>query len=371
MYLDNAATTPLTEEVKNYIISSLDVFGNPSSQHSKGFLANRIIHEAKEKVSSFIGCKKENVIFTSSGSANNTLAIKGFYNGNDNAKILYSPICHKSVILAAESCEDSYKIRVDSNGRIDLEHLDNLLASEVNKKILIVVDHANSEIGTIQDVAKIIDIAHNYGAYVYLDCTGSIPYIPINAKKLKVDMIGFSGHKLGALKGVGVFYKKKEIQLSPLIYGSQMEGLFGGTENILGISSLSAALNRYPEYYDEIEPYKIHFLYDKIKDGIPDCFLIGSSTFRLPYNLNICIPNVLGEVIVGILDEQYDIQCSVGSACNNYSSSPSHVLTAIGVDNPRECMRISLCGTESYSEILSVAGKIVDSVKLIRGNKVI
>ena len=264
MYLDNAATTPLTDSVKEYVISILDKFGNPSSLYRLGDETKQIITCARRNVAQFINADPKNIIFTSSGSASNTLAIRGYMEANETA-LLYSPIAHKSILEYEKYEPKAYKLKVDNAGNIDLNDLKDWVRDR-QEKYLVAIDYANSEIGTIQDVKKIIEIVHFYGGTVYLDCTGSIPQIPLDVKSLDVDMAGFSAHKLGALKGCGVLYKKSHINLSPLVYGSQEFGYVGGTENILGIASLGKAVEEYD--YSSITSENRDYLYKNIRENI-------------------------------------------------------------------------------------------------------
>ena len=243
IFLDNASTTPLSDSMKEYLISILDIYGNPSSLHSKGESAKQIIISTRQSVAKFINADENDIYFTSGGASSNTLAIRGYYLRNA-CTILYSPIAHKSILKCVKSCRNSYPLKVDSKGFINFDDLKEWLDAR-NVNPFVIIDYANSEIGTIQDVEKLIDLIHFYNGIIYLDCTGSIPQIPIDIKALDVDMIGFSAHKLGGLKGCGVLYKKKNIDLEPLIYGAQEKGYVGGTENVLGIASLGKVVEGY------------------------------------------------------------------------------------------------------------------------------
>jgi cysteine desulfurase len=246
IYLDNAATSPLKDEVKEHIISLLDVFGNPSSLHSRGEEAKKILHNARKSAAEFINACPDNIIFTSGGAASNTLAVKG-YMDKHYCTLLYSPTAHKSILKCAESCNQKYAMDVDKFGFINLNGLEKWL-KVLQDTAFVVIEYANSEIGTIQKVAEIVELVHKYNGVIFVDCTGSISTIPIDVKKLNLDLAAFSAHKIGGLKGCGVLYKKSNISLSPLIYGTQENGLFGGTENVVGIASLGKAVEDY-DYY--------------------------------------------------------------------------------------------------------------------------
>ncbi len=366
VYLDNAATTELSDSMKQYLTSVLDVYGNPSSLHSIGEKSKQIITNARQSVAKFINADPKDIYFSSGGSASNTLAIRGYYLRND-CTIFYSPIAHKSVLKCVGSFHDSHSLTVNNEGIIDIHDLEEWLDTCINQPFGI-IDYANSEVGTIQDIVEIIRMVHLYNGIVYLDCTGSIPQIPIDVKSLDADMIGFSGHKLGALKGCGVLYKKKEIELEPLIYGAQEGGLSSGTENVLGIASLGKALEDYN--YSSISSANRDYVYDYIKNNIPDSYLLGASIEsgnRLPHNLYICFKGVEGESLMILLDMN-GIQVSTGSACNSGNLSTSTTLSAIGMNKEdiHSCIRLTFSGTETKEELIYVCDKLKQCVEKLR-----
>lgn len=365
VYLDNGATTKISDPVKEYLISILDEWGNPSSLHSQGIRPKQIISEARKSVAKFINADSKDIYFTSGGSASNTCSIRGYYLKND-CTILYSPIAHKSILKCVESYHNSIPLKVNKEGFIDVHDLEEYLDVCINTP-LVVIDHANSEIGTIQNIEQIIKITHLHNGVVYLDCTGSIPTIPIDVKKLDIDMLGFSAHKLGGLKGCGVLYKKKNIVLEPLVYGSQEKGLFGGTENVLGIASLGKAVENYD--YASISSANRDYVYDYIIRNIPDSYLVGvpiGSGNRLPHNLFMCFKGIEGESLMIMLDMN-DIQVSTGSACNSNSLTPSTTLSAIGMDEQdiHSCIRMTF-GEESQEELDYVCETLKQCVKSLR-----
>lgn len=365
IYLDNAATTPLNPKVKQYIVELLGEFHNPSSLYQGGANAKNIITQARNNVAKFINGDPENVIFTSSGSASNTLGIKGYVQKHDCC-VLYSPIVHKSILKCVESCNTySHQLAVNSDGLIDICELD-LLLKFLKKEAFVIVEYANSEIGTIQDVRSIVETVHKYGGTIMIDCTGSIPSIPLDIKLLDADMVTFSGHKLHALKGVGVLYKKSNIELEPLVYGSQEQQLFAGTENVLGIASLGKAVESYDykSIYSECRDY----VYNCIINNIDDCYLVGTPLeARLPHNLYMCFKGISGESLMILMDLS-GVQISTGSACNNYSLTPSTTLTTIGMNEKdiNSCVRLSFSGNETKEELDYVCKKLKECVDRLR-----
>lgn len=369
IYLDNAATTPLTPEVKSYIIELLDTYANPSSLYTDGLKSKQIIQQARNNVAEFINGKSENIFLTSSGSAANTLVIKGLTTENpflNEYEVFYSPTAHKSMIKACESCASNIALKVNQYGEIDLEYLDDILAKCTVFKPLVCVEMANSEIGTINDMITICDIVHKHNGLVLADATGYIPTCKIDIQKLNFDFLSFSGHKLHALKGVGVVYKNTDIELKPLIYGSQEQGLFAGTENLLGIASLGKAVENYD--YSSISSENRNYVYDYIIKEIPDSYLVGASfEHRLPHNLYMCFKGVQGESLMILLDIN-GIQVSTGSACASSDIQPSSTLTAIGIDEEdiNSCIRFSFSGNETKEELNYVCGKLKENVEKLR-----
>lgn len=370
MYLDNAATTPLKPEVKDYIISLLDTYQNPSSMYQSGVNAKQIITTARNNVAKFINADPENIIFTSGGSASNNLVIRGYFSGVINYFMMYSPITHKSMIKCIEGCIHPHQcqpIPVDKHGFFDLKEFEDRLKSHCNTyKLLVALDYANSEIGTIQDVKKIIEITHKYNGVVYLDCTGSIGQIPLDVKALDADMVGFSAHKLGALKGTGILYKKTNIRLKPLIYGSQEQGLFGGTENVIGIAALGKAIENYD--YSSITSKNRDYIYDYIENNIPDSYLVGADLkHRLPHNLYICFKGIQGESLMTLLDMN-GYQVSTGSACTSGDLTPSSTLLAIKMNKEdiNSCIRITLSGKEEITELNTFCKTLKRCVETLR-----
>lgn len=364
MFLDNASTTPLTPQVKQYIIDLLDQFYNPSSIYQSGVEVKKIITTARNNVAKFINANPEDIIFTSGGSASNTLAIKGYVQKHD-CIVLYSPIAHKSILKCIESIRNSYPLKVDSCGRIDADDLKAWL--DTRDKYLVVLSYADSEIGTVQNIKELVDLIHFYNATVYVDCTGSISQIPVNVKTLGTDMLGFSGHKLNALKGIGVLYKKYNIELEPIIYGSQEQGLFGGTENVLGIASLGETVKHID--YSSISSKNRDYIYDYIKEQIPESYLVGTpiGRNRLPHNLYMCFKGIQGESLMTLLDMD-DIQVSTGSACTSGDLTPSSTLVSIGVSNEdiHSCVRLSFSGNETKEELDYLCVKLKHHIGTLR-----
>lgn len=370
LYLDNAATAPLSAEMKKYLVSVLDLYGNPSSNYSKGFKTRELIENTRNKVAEFIGMKSDgNIIFTSSGSAANTLGIKGFVEAN-NCEVFYFPTIHKSALKCIDSLDCKCNpLTVDKYGLVNIYDLI-LKLSVAEKRPFVVIEYANSETGTIQPIKKIIETVHDYGGLVMADCTGSISSIPLNVAELDVDIATFSGHKIGALKGVGVLYKKSDIKLEPLVYGAQENGLFSGTENVLGIASLGKAIDLVK--YNKTS-HNRDFVWEYIEQNIDNARLIGATLNgnRLVNNLYVCIKDINGQELITMMDDLYDAQISTGSACNNGNATPSPTLLAMGIpeDDILSCVRITFSGYETEKELQKFCKNLSVCVDMLRKNK--
>ena len=373
IYLDNAATTPLTDSVKEYLISILDDFGNPSSLYSLAEKPKQIISEARQSVARFINADEKEVYFLPSGSAGNTLAVKGFVSDNpqeNRYEVFYSPTAHKSMLEVCESCRYYTPLKVSAEGEIDTAYLDDILTGHNDREPLVCIEAANSEIGTINDIITIGNIVHRHNGILVIDATGYIPSYQVNMKRWRnyVDVLTFSGHKLHALKGIGVLWKKNDIELKPLIYGSQQNGIVAGTEPVLNIASLGKAVENYD--YSSITPVNRDYVYFYILQNIPDSCLIGAfieSGNRLPHNLYMCFKGIEGESLTIMLD-MMGIQVSTGSACTSGDLTPSTTLSAIGMDRQdiHSCIRMTFSGEETQEELYYVCETLKQCVKKLR-----
>ena len=270
------------------------------------------------------------------------------------------------MIKACKSCVTNIPLKVNKYGEIDLEYLDNILREYSIHKPLVCIESANSEIGTMNYIFTIAKIVHEYNGLILVDVTGHIPSYHVNMKIWKdIDFVTFSGHKLHALKGVGVVYKNCNVELKPLVYGSQEQGYFAGTENVLGIASLGKAVENYD--YSSISSNNRDYVYDYIINEIPDSYLIGAPfEHRLPHNLYMCFKGVQGESLMILLDMN-GIQVSTGSACTSGDLQPSSTLTAIGMDKEdiNSCIRMTF-GDETKEELDYVCSKLKECVERLR-----
>lgn len=337
-YFDNSATTRVKEEVLNEMLPFLSIeYGNPSSMYGIGRSAKRAIEEARKRVASLINCKAEEIYFTSCGSESDNTALKGIADKyNKKGKyIITSKIEHPAILHTAQNLErHGYNVTyvdVDKNGIINLEKLQNAINSET---ILISIMFANNEIGTIEPIEKISEIAHKHGIIFHTDAVQAVGNIPIDVQKLGIDMLSLSGHKLYAPKGIGALYVKKGIEFERFIDGGHQEkNKRAGTENVAQIVGLGKAcqiaernLKQYEEKLRNLRDYCLQ----QMKDKNFEFHINGTMEQRLPGNLNVCFENIDSNELILKLDA-VGICVSGGSACSSGESKPSHVLTAIGV----------------------------------------
>lgn len=338
-YFDNAATTKVKEQVLVEMFPYfMESYGNPSSMYSLGRRNKRAIEDARHKVANLIGCNQHEVYFTSGGSESDNMAIKGFAYANKNKgnHIITSKIEHHAVL---ETCENLEKqgfevtyLNVDKDGKVDLEQLVN---SITDKTILISIMFANNEIGTIQPIAEISKIAKSRNITFHTDAVQAVGNIDINVKKLDIDMLSLSSHKIYGPKGIGALYVREGIHLDKFINGGHQEkNLRAGTENVSGMVGLGEAcqiankeLTSHIAHLTELRDYYVTRLSKEV-EGIK---INGSLTDRLPGNINVSFKDIDASTMLIKLDE-FGICASAGSACNTGSTAPSHVLTAIGLE---------------------------------------
>lgn len=346
-YFDNAATTPVREEVLQEILPYFrEYYGNASSIYSIAKESKKALEAARAKVAAAIGATPDEIYFTAGGSESDNMALRGVVNASKKEKkhIITTKIEHHAILHTAEFLEtkgvDVTYLNVDEFGKISLEELENAIRPET---VLISVMFANNEIGTIQPIAEIGEIAKKHGVLFHTDAVQAVGHVPIDVEKLQVDLLSMSGHKLGAPKGIGAIYIRKGTRISPLIFGgAQEKKLRAGTENIAGIVGLGKAAELAVAEMEETTK-KLIALRDKLIHGIlesiPDSRLNGHPTDRLPGNCNISFSYIEGESLLLLLDA-LGIAASSGSACTSGSLDPSHVLMAIGL--PHEIAHGSL-----------------------------
>ncbi len=372
IYLDNAATTKIHPKVIKAITDTMiNIWGNPSSVHAKGQQAKQILDNSRKSISKHINCESNEIIFTSGACESNSLAIQGYMNKHMRSVLITTPIEHKSIQSLCEDNNYNIKyVRVDNQGSVDLKHLRHLLSSGIPfgkySPALVSIQAANSEIGTIQNIKAISEIAHRYNAVFHTDATQLFPYQKLNMKELGIDMLSMSGQKINAPKGIGFLYVKNGIELKPIIYGSQMEFRRGGTENIPYIAGLVQAIELL-QYENTYVQSMRDYLSEKFKGSGLDYLVNGNLENRLPNNINISFKGIEAESLLLMLDMN-NICVSSGSACDSKSIQLSSVLKSIGVpeDYIHGTIRITLSNDITFDELDFTYEKIVQSVNRLK-----
>ena len=337
-YFDNSATTKVKKEVMDkmfpYFVES---YGNPSSLYALGRIAKAGIEEARKQVANLINCDKNEIYFTSGGTESDNTALKGimYLNKNKGKHLITTKIEHHAILNTCKTLEENgYKVtylNVDKEGIIDLEELINAITKDT---VLISVMFANNEIGSIEPIEKVGRIAKEKGIIFHTDAVQACGNVEIDVKKMNIDMLSLSGHKIGAPKGIGALYVNKTIEFKKLIDGGHQErDKRAGTENVAGMIGLGEACkiakNNMEAHVHKLQKLR-DFYFSEIQNEIPDIQINGSMEHRLAGNSNISFKGIDGNELLMKLDEK-GICASAGSACSSGSGMPSHVLTAIGV----------------------------------------
>mgnify|MGYP005941636645 FL=1 len=386
VYADNAATTPLSEIAFNAMKPWLtEHYGNPSSLYRMGREAKEAINEARRVVAKCLNAampvNEKNdyapgeILFTGGGSQADNLAIRGFMHGPSSKgrkHIITSKIEHHAVLYTCEALEkEGYRVtylNVDKEGHVDLEQLKNELSEDT---ALVSVMAANNEIGTIQPLKQISELAHSVGAKFHTDAVQAVGHMHIDVQEMGIDMLSLAGHKFRGPRGTGVLYVKNGIQLEPLVYGGGQErGLVSGTENTAGFIGLAAAMQDACEHLDEKMGY-VKKLTDKLVKGImeniPYSHYTGDPVNRLPGTASFVFEAIEGEGLILRLDNA-GVCGSTGSACSTGSLDPSHVLMAIGL--PHEIahgsLRLTLGEQNTEEDVDYVIETVTDVVKTLR-----
>ncbi len=338
IYMDHNATTPLRAEVLEAMLPYLkEEFGNASSIHAFGRRAAMGINEARKKVAGALGCRPEEVVFTSGGTEADNLAIKGtaYARREKGDHIITTPIEHHAVLHTCQYLEkQGFRITylpVDEYGMVDPDEVRKAIT---DRTILVSVMHANNEVGTIQPLAEIGRITREKGVLFHTDAVQTFGKLPTKVDELGVDLLSLSAHKIYGPKGVGALYVRQGTPLDPLLHGGHHErNRRAGTENVAGIVGLGRAAELALAEMEE-EAARLTALRERLWEGIaasiPGVRRNGHPTHTLPGTLNVCFEYMEGESIVLGLDMK-GVAVSTGSACTSDSLEPSHVLLAMGV----------------------------------------
>lgn len=364
IYLDHAATTPVRPEVLEAMLPFFGPrFGNPSSIHRWGREARTSLDEARERVAKCLGANPDEICFTSGGTEGDNLAILGSWRAVSDKRraVVTTPIEHKAVLAAVEQIAreggEARYLDVDNNGQVTRASAEALLDDAVGVCSIMWV---NNEMGAMQDIPSFAELAKSRGILFHTDAVQAFAKVPIDVKQLPVDYLSFSGHKIGAPKGIGAMFIRRGTPVQPLMFGgSQDRGRRPGTENVAMVVGLAKAAELALSESEE-ECKRLEKMRDSLESAlvsrIPDLRVNGCEGPRAPHILSVSVPGTDSESLLMALDIQ-GIACSAGSACQSGSVSPSHVLCAMGVqpDLASAALRLSLGALTTEADIVRVA----------------
>ena len=377
-YLDHAATTPMYPEVAAQMAKLLTDSGNPSSLHASGRRARRLVEEAREQVAVVLGARPAEIVFTSGGTEANNIALKGIA-WDQRAKdpkrnrVLISAVEHHAILDPAHWLSDSEGFQVENipvtnTGVVTPEALSDTINGDFDSVAVVSVMLANNEVGTINDVAALVDVIRGTGIRFHTDAVQAPTWLDINFAELGTCALSVSGHKVGGPHGVGAIVMSRDCTVTPLIHGGGQErDVRSGTLDVPAIVSFASALQISAERRTE-QVARITKLRDQlitgVKDLVPDAVLNGDLISRLANNAHFTFPGCLGDSLLMLLDAQ-GVECSVGSACSAGVPQPSHVLLAMGADedSARGTLRFTLGHNSTEQDVLDLLRELPTAVE--------
>ncbi len=375
IYFDHAATTPVCKEALEKMLPYFtEIYGNPNSQHAYGRESAKAVDEARDSIAKIINAKPSEVYFTAGGTESDNWALRGVANANKNKgkHIIISPIEHAAMIVTAKALEkQGFEIefmKVDSEGFVDLEHLKSIVRKDT---IFVGCMLANNEVGTIEPIKEIAEIAHSVGAVCFTDAVQAAGVLKIDVKDLGVDIMSMSSHKIYGPKGVGALYIRNGVKVESILTGGHQERMKrGGTTNVPAIVGFAKAFEIANEELDKnfnyVSSLRDHFI-DRVLNEVPFVKLNGPRKNRLPANADFSFKFIEGESILFSLDLA-GICVSSGSACSSGSLEPSHVLLSLGL--PEELahgsIRFSFGKHNTIEEVDYAVETIKSAVKRLR-----
>ena len=375
IYLDNAATTPMDSEVLESMLPFMrEQYGNPSAIYSMGSSAKKAVNQAKRRIAAILNAKQEEIFFTAGGTEADNWALKMVmetyrYKGRHliTTAIEHHAILHTCRYLETQGVEVTY-LGVDEDGVIDLEELKQAIRPDT---VLISVMFANNEVGTVEPIREIGEIARERGILFHTDAVQAFGQVPIDTEEMHIDLLSASGHKINGPKGVGFLYIRSGLELHSMLHGGAQEsGRRAGTENVPGIAGMAVAAQKAADNMKTkgaAEMKLQDYLIDRIEREIPYCRLNGHRTKRLPGNVNFSFRFIQGESLVLMLDRK-GICASSGSACTSGELNPSHVLLALGrnEEEAEGALRITLSEKNSMEEMEFVVECLKEAVQKLR-----
>ena len=379
VYLDHAATTPMRPEAIEEMARHLRTTGNASSLHGAGRGARRVVEEARERVAAAIGARPGEVIFTSGGTEADNLAVKGVYWARREqdpslTRVVSSPVEHHAVLdplewLDAEGADVDF-VPVDDVGRVDVAAVEAALA-RADDVALVTVMWANNEVGTVQPVPRIVELAHDHGAPVHTDAVQAVGAVPVDFAGSGVDALTLTAHKLGGPYGVGALVAGRGLDVTPLLHGGGQERqVRSGTLDVPAIAAFAVAteiaVREQAEFATRMTRLRA-LLIERITAVVPDVVLNGDPVDRLPGNVHLTVPGCEGDSLLMLLDHQ-GVQVSTGSACSAGVPQPSHVLLAMGRTErqARGSLRITFGHTSTEDDVESLVAAIGPIVERAR-----
>lgn len=356
--------------------------GNPSSLHTAGRRARRVVEESREQIAASLGARPSEVVFTSGGTEADNLAVIGGYRARRAAdprrrRVLASAVEHHAVMdsvqwLVDNADAEAVWLPVDRLGRLDLNGLRQAIGDDPESVALVTVMWANNEVGTVQPIVDVVEIAHEHGIPVHTDAVQAVGHVPVDFAASGVDLLSLTGHKLGGPMGAGALLAVRGAELQAVQHGGGQErGVRSGTLDTPAIRALAVAVQHAIDELPRSGP-RLTALRDRLIDGVleavPDAVLHGDRAGRLPGNVNIAFPGCEGDSLLYLLDAQ-GIECSTGSACQAGVPQPSHVLLAMGVPEElvRGALRLTLGHTSTDADVDAALAALPAAVERARG----
>ena len=374
-YFDHNATTPVSPEVREAVVSCLDqVYGNASSIHHFGQMAKQRLEQARRQIASLMGALPQEIVFTSGGTESDNLAILGAVraSGRPNCHVITSAIEHTAVLSACAELEREgvavTRVSAGADGVVDPEDVRRALRPDT---VLVSIMHANNEIGTVQPIAEIARITREAGVLLHADGVQALGKVPVDVGALGVDLYTVSGHKIYASKGVGALFVRKGVKLRPVMFGGHHErDRRPGTENVPGAVAVGCAAE-WMRKHQVAEWTRLASLRDRLEHGVlarvGDAGINGRRAARTPNTSNIYFDFIEGEALVIALDLR-GFAVSTGAACSSGAVEPSHVLSAIGLpaERARASIRFSLGRDNTADQVDALIDAVAASVEHLR-----
>ncbi|GAA5159145.1 cysteine desulfurase family protein [Pseudonocardia eucalypti] len=388
-YLDHAATTPMLDRAVTAMCEALSRTGNASSLHASGRHARRAVEESRETIAEAVGARPSEVIFTSGGTEGDNLAVKGFYWARRDAdprrvRVLVSAVEHHAVLdtaewLAAHEGAELVPLPVDGHGRVRPETLRAALSTDPERAAVVSVMWANNEVGTVNDIAELAAVAHEFGVPLHTDAVQAVGILPVDFAASGADALTLTGHKLGGPYGQGALLLRRDAACTPLLHGGGQErDVRSGTLNGPAVVALAVAVEHavaeaparaaaLAGMRDRLVAGVREQVPDAIYNGDPGTYPLAGGPSRLPGNAHLSFPGCEGDSLIMLMDAN-GIECSTGSACTAGVARPSHVLLAMGADEAmaRGSLRFSLGHTSvpgDVDAVLAAIGPVVERAR--------